>query len=585
MSSAVTTCISLLFVGSVLCGCARTVTRDAGDAPDTRVDTSIDTRADTRDTNTEAGLAPIAIINADETRGADTLVVHLDAAESYDPDGAITRTLWTFPDGSRSLETRQRRRFGPGCHRVRLTVEDDSGLTARAELSIRVAPARESGGVRFITAPSPGALFPRNRATQRGSVRIAGHIPSGFIERHVDLVRESDGEIISRDTGSLCDPGGLAFDVSLRVPAERETYAIRITGVRPDRDIVLEDIGDLVSGDVIVINGQSNAVARSFDGDANINAGTFLRSYGTLEEDPDDSAADREWHRAVGNNGRGRGHIGQWAMRMGRLLIDRHGIPLAIVNGGRGAQEIAYFQRDDALPDNLETNYGRLLTRMQRAGLAEDVRAVLFYQGESDREDGEAHARGVTSLHEDWRADFPGVERFYLTQTRKGCGGPSSIPVREAQRQLARRLPRTALMTTTGIDAHDGCHFAYDNGYATLGERYADLLGRDLYASGAGDEVEPPDIARVQRVSEREVHVTLSRPQTLTVDDGIAASFRLAGTLSRVVEVEASDDGLRVRLDAPVVDGDLFIYDGHAGPGPWIRSAAGLGLPTFSATL
>ena len=69
---------------------------------------------------------------------------------------------------------------------------------------------------------------------------------------------------------------------------------------------------------------------------------------------------------------------------MANQIMTANNVPLAIFNAAFGGQLISFFQRNDALHDDISTNYGRLLRRLQRAGVAGSVRTILFYQGESD---------------------------------------------------------------------------------------------------------------------------------------------------------------------------------------------------------
>ncbi len=48
------------------------------------------------------------------------------------------------------------------------------------------------------------------------------------------------------------------------------------------------------------------------------------------------------------------GSVGQWAIRMGRRIVDTYKVPVALVNGAHGGQPISFFQRNDANPDDLD---------------------------------------------------------------------------------------------------------------------------------------------------------------------------------------------------------------------------------------
>ena len=165
------------------------------------------------------------------------------------------------------------------------------------------------------------------------------------------------------------------------------------------------------------------------------------------------------------------GSIGQWAIRLGRRIVDTYKIPGALFNGAHGGQPINFFQRNDANPDDLTTNYGRLRRRLTAAGVISQVRGVLWYQGESDNDNASVHVAGFTSLLQDWQSDFgtavSGGSRYYVYQVRTSpCGNTTNINLREAQRGLGDTLGVT-LLSTNGLSGHNGCHYANSVATAT----------------------------------------------------------------------------------------------------------------------
>jgi hypothetical protein len=318
-------------------------------------------------------------------------------------------------------------------------------------------------------------------------------------------------------------------------------------------------------------------------GDANVDQGPFLRSFGTRAEDPAMTAADLSWHAAEGNAAEGPGAVGQWPLRMARLLSDAHGVPVAIISGARGGQPISYFQRDDADPADMATNYGRLLFRARSAGVADGIRAVLYYQGEADGADAAGHRDGLVAVIDDWRVDFPSIERIYVTQVRPGCGDPT-IELRDAQRRLADEVEGVSVMSTTGLDGHDGCHFSYENGYEQLGARYAALLGRDLFGDAAAPNVEAPNVGSVAWSADDGRSLTLHArdlASTLTWDPGAELDFALEGAAVSVIAGRAEGADLVLTLSGDGRAATGLSYLGHEGPGAWVRNGTGVGLLMF----
>lgn len=90
-----------------------------------------------------ASVAPVAVAGADVTRGRAPLTVNFTAQGSYDPDGTIAAWAWDFGDGASSTAENPSHTYTqPGRYLARLTVTDDQGLTATAQLEIRVRKAK-----------------------------------------------------------------------------------------------------------------------------------------------------------------------------------------------------------------------------------------------------------------------------------------------------------------------------------------------------------------------------------------------------------------------------------------------------------
>jgi len=273
---------------------------------------------------------------------------------------------------------------------------------------------------------------------------------------------------------------------------------------------------------------------------------------------------------------------------MGRRIVDTYKVPVALFNGAHGGQPISFFQRDDANPDDLNTNYGRLRQRLTAAGVISQVRGVLWYQGESDNDNASVHVTGFTSLLQDWRADFgsavPGGSRYYVYQVRTSpCGNTTAMNLREAQRQLGDSLSVT-LLSTNGLSGHDGCHYAYLGGYRDMGDHTFAVLARDLYG-GPSAGVAPPNPASVT-ASESQLIVQLRSADPLTVDAGAAADFRVDGAAVTVSSVTYQAGGkLLLTLSGPATGATSLTYQGHNGAGPWITNATGTGLLAFTVPI
>lgn len=169
-------------------------------------------------------------------------------------------------------------------------------------------------------------------------------------------------------------------------------------------------------------------------------------------------------------------------MELAKLLIEKHKIPVYIINGGSGSSTI---EENVLYPEriSLETSFGRLAYRVDQAGLKNSVIAVFYHQGESDSETTEGslyYEDNFDVLNSDWLRVYKGLKKIYLFQIHPGCGGGFQSKIREIQNQISKKYDHIEIMSTTSILGHDGCHFSCE-GYNEFAKRILPLVSRDLF--------------------------------------------------------------------------------------------------------
>jgi carbohydrate esterase-like sialic acid-specific acetylesterase len=431
--------------------------------------------------------------------------------------------------------------------------------------------------VRLTAAPQDRQLYPRD--TQNGAaVPVTGQVLDPRV-KDVHLQVSTAGQTRTYSQ-KVKDTGGFGFAPRITAGLREYRLALRTSGRGVDRTVAVWT--GVVSGDVYVVQGQSNAQSQMYVGSANGEQSPYLRSFGSPTFDRTVSEADRGWHYAHGDVSYQSGSVGQWALRMGRRLVDTYRVPVALLNGAHGGQPIAFFQRNDGSPDDGATNYGRLRQRLVAAGALNKTRGLLWYQGESDNDNAGVHVGGFSTLLDDWRNDL-GQVRYYVHQVRTSpCGNSTTIALRDAQRRLADTHGVTVL-STSALDGHDGCHYSYADGYRDLGDHAFRALGRDLYGGPAAG-VAAPNPASVS-LNGNEVRVTMRTADPLTIEAGAEADFRLAGSTDTVTGVRYEPGALVLTLSGPGTGATAVEYVGHLRSGPGITNATGAGLLTFSEPL
>jgi hypothetical protein len=400
----------------------------------------------------------------------------------------------------------------------------------------------------------------------------------------VSLKLYADGKLVQQPTRK---PGqGRAYAFSVKLKPGLIKYRIELTTTTAGRETVVHAATNLVCGDAYIINGQSNAVATDFGKADPPPASEWVRSYGSPE------GRVQGWAVAVcrGREG-GKGQVGYWGLVLARRLVERHKIPVCVLNGAVGGSRIDQHQRNPANPEDGATIYGRLLWRVRQARLTHGVRGILWHQGENDQgADGPTGSFGwetyrdyFIDLAAAWKQDYPNLQHTYLFQIwpracSMGQGGSDNM-LREVQRTLPSHFSRLHVMSTLGIRPPGGCHFPAA-GYAEFARLIAPLLERDHYGKVFPGSITPPNLVRAAHAGRGEIALEFDQP--VRWEPGLASQFYLDGRAGQVASASASGNTLTLRLKAPSAARRITYLDSRS----WdernlLRGANGIAALTF----
>ena len=426
------------------------------------------------------------------------------------------------------------------------------------------------GDVEIVDGPGPLHFYARDLSDDMCSFTVEGNGVGAA--QSVRVAIYLDGVLHSATTASADD-----FAIPMVMEAGLHRYDIEVSW---DSDTghwtPSQTIEDVVCGDVILIDGQSNAVASDYHGEGlgNLERNPFVRSFGSAVYNAN-VVYDTSFGIAVADTPYVQGAIGQWGLRMANQLSTEESMPILVINGAVGGTSVYSHQRTEGNPSDVATIYGRLLWRVQQAGVADSVRAIVWHQGESDGSTAyNDYLEAWTAMYDGWRTDYPNVEGVYVMQVRAGCGNPTWN--RNVHRDLPDLLEGVrGHMSTTGVDGHDGCHFT-NAPYAEWGERIARVLHRDLYGASYGDNIEAPDPVSATWLSSTELEIEFGATGNgLVLQSGAEAYFSLS---DGVAVSSARVEGSTVVLTAASASSATAVsfVDG-TGDIPWLVNDLGIG--------
>ncbi|MEI2696141.1 MAG: sialate O-acetylesterase [Saprospiraceae bacterium] len=408
-------------------------------------------------------------------------------------------------------------------HTERKKLETD----LKQKYSIKDPPPPDTS---FSQIPQDYQFYPRD-SNDEATIQVAGiTIQAGFDS--IQLLLYRDQTLVSKTSQRLqFDTTRKAnFLFSTKIKAELANYAIEIKLTQDAKDSLLARRVNLIAGDVYIVSGQSNSI---FGGNPYTNS--FIRTFG---KNYSLNKSDTNWTIASAVGYGGGPDIGAWGMDLAKSIVENYKIPVCILNGGVGGTSIQQHQRDDiqpALPVNI---YGSLLYRAKKSNLTNAVKAIFWYQGESN---GSAlYFENFKALHDDWKLDFPNVQKIYVVQIHHGCGAGDHAALREIQRRLPETFPNIELISTMGLPGHDGCHYTLD-GYLRLAKTIFPLVQKDFYQGIDRAELYPPNILKAyfSKQDFSEISLEFSKEQASLV---LSSDTLVNGTPIALKDYFALDD-------------------------------------------
>lgn len=420
--------------------------------------------------------------------------------------------------------------------------------------------------------PKNYQLYKRNVTTNLSEVKVSGVInrSSNFNSLNLDVYKNN--VLINSHLFQLYYNQDIAnFNFSVNINSELSVYKFIL---KSNDGVILKTSSNIVSGDVYVINGQSNAEFHNYYPNDFPENNSFIRTYFNSSWTTDTNVVNF-------------GGIGYW---FAKEIVVNQNIPVAIFNEAASGRPIEFFQKNAHPPlYSSVSNYASLINRIKSAGYERgDIRAIVWYQGESDRiKSISKYTSYFKSLYQDWEADY-NPEKYYVFQIRKGCSSYKT-QITEAQRILPIVLPKIRVISTNGVQmGSDNCHYFNTNGYNILAKRLHKLVAYDLYNSLNNTGIFSPDVSNLHfsTLSNNQIKFELTPTNdNYTLDSGIESDFFLSN--SNVTISSASISGNIVTLDLSDsiqndVDVKLNYYGRCPDNNPKISNQNGIGMLSFN---
>jgi hypothetical protein len=439
--------------------------------------------------------------------------------------------------------------------------------------------------------PMHNQLYSRNISNDTAFVRVKGFYDAGLTNAKLVVTQDADNNgaydsepASNSTTYQIIDDAGDVRNFDLNIPIRAGLFSYRFRLWSGNNHVVTSI--NIVAGDAYYIQGQSNAEARPVVGSgdvgvANSQADAQGAIPGPISTDQNIGTGARRFIRVYGGGSlssptwrygdadkdyNSEFNLGQFGMRIGERIVREKGIPVCIMNGAELGFPIQYFLKDATKEDrsghqNENTNnYIRELARLTKAGLIGQIRAIIWFQGESNTYTGAGNYKtfepygakltkveykaAFNNLYTSWLQDIGPVANYYIIQIRPGCFTASAddvMAIQEAQRELDAENPKMDIISTNDFPHYtDNCHYRYITGYKLIGDRVYNLLDRDFYGGDPSDGMltpkpsnrpgEGPKFSFSENGNPLQLTLYFQHPESnFTITDNVADKFTLLG--------------------------------------------------------
>ena len=360
----------------------------------------------------------------------------------------------------------------------------------------------------FDKLPQNYQLYPRNDQNE-AFIPISGKIEeAGWDYFSVQIFRNKQLVGYQKTPITYTNSVGRFSFSSIKIKAEKAEYDFKIYAVRTKDSLNLINRENIVSGDVYIMSGQSNATV--FFNDARKNE--FCRTFGKISGNwgiENANSADTLW--ALSNQDTYNQGVGTMGFEFQRIILEKYGIPTCLINGGFNWSSMKqHATRTANNPADLTNGYGRMLYRIQKAGVAQSVKAMIYRQGETEAYgEGSDWGGNFDVYYKNLKTDLPFLKKIYLFQIDIIDYARQDAPqVRDIQRKQADKYADIQVVASVGTAGFDGLHYTQE-GYIQNAQEFSRLVGRDFYNSTDTDNINAPNIRKVFFSNREKSEITL----------------------------------------------------------------------------
>lgn len=340
--------------------------------------------------------------------------------------------------------------------------------------------------VQYLKLPKANQVFQRNDQDEaivqiKGSVTEAGH-------NSVTLTVLQNENQFFQEKLNLNNAKDFSFSPNLKAGNFNYTFILKL-----DESNELKNISNVAVGDVFLVYGQSNALGSGGIETYRPAQNQLMRFFSVANYDNGDS----EWlipYQSSTWSGTG-------AMELQNFLSSKYNLPIGIIQASVGGSDIKGLNyRTENNPTDKNTNYGKMLLQTLYGDLKDQIKYVIFRQGETDGSypvESKNYGAEFDKLYKNLVLDFPSLRKIFNVQNNiLTLYNENAGILREFQRKTKYIYPKITTMSSVGTVGYDGLHYSLE-GYTQTAFELSRIIGKEVYNDNQSNQIYSPDLKKI----------------------------------------------------------------------------------------
>lgn len=339
----------------------------------------------------------------------------------------------------------------------------------------------------FKKIPKNNQVFQRNdqdeaTITVNGNVSENGH-------QSISLSVFQDEQNVFQEKIALNSSKDFNFYPKLKAGNFNYKFVIKLDETNEVRNITRVAIGD-----IYLVYGQSNALGNAGDNVYQPTRNEFCRYYYSNYFNVNDFSWVLPFETFL--------RPGTGTMELQKQIADKYKFPVAMIIASAGGSNLKNLvNRNSQNPTDKDTYYGNMLAQTINSDVKENLKYIIFRQGESDGSNNDILGEYVADFdkfYQNLNNDFPNLKKIFNFQTDILTEGQYGGVLREFQRKTDKLYPKITTISSVGTTGFDGLHYNLD-GYKQTAFELARIIGREVYNDNQSAQIYAPNIKKISK--------------------------------------------------------------------------------------